>query len=32
MKADEASIKLLLKDPLKETAELIKEVQAKYEG
>ena len=32
MKAAEASIKLLLDEPLKETAELIEEAQAEYEG
>ena len=32
MKAAEASIKVLLDDPLKKTAELIKEAQAEYEG
>ena len=32
MKAAEASIKLLLDNPSKETSELIKEAQAEYEG
>ena len=32
MKASEASIKLLLDNPSKETSKLIKEAQAKYEG
>ena len=32
MKVAKASIKLLLGEPLKETAELIKEAQAEYEG
>ena len=32
IKAAEASIKVLLDNPMKETAELIKEVQTKYDG
>ena len=32
VKAAEASIKVLLDNPTKETAELIKEAQAEYDG
>ena len=32
IKAAEASIKVLLDNPTKETAELIKEAQAEYDG